>query len=132
MSFRNAVLRAVPGAFILNSGIGKLGLPPEAAAGLQEAASKGIPQLAEIPTERFGKLLGYGEIAVGAALLTPFVPTRLAGAVLATFACGLLSMYVRNPDLTEKDGIRPSRAGVPIAKDSWLLAIGLALAVDPD
>jgi len=132
MGFRNAVLRAVPGAFILNSGIGKLGLPPEAAAGLQGAASKGIPQLAEIPAEQFGKMLAYGEIAVGAALLIPFVPTRLAGAALATFATGLLAMYVRTPELTEKDGIRPSRAGVPIAKDSWLLAIGVALAVDPD
>lgn len=132
MGFRNAVLRAVPGAFILNSGIGKLGLPPEGAAGLQEAASKGIPQLAAIPAEQFGKMLAYGEIAVGAALLIPFVPTRLAGAALATFAAGLLTMYVRTPELTEKDGIRPSRAGVPIAKDSWLLAIGMALAVDPD
>src|SRR5699024_12145752 len=31
MSLSTAVLRAVPGAFILNSGIGKLGLPAEAA-----------------------------------------------------------------------------------------------------
>ena len=132
MGLRNAVLRAVPGAFFLNSGIGKLNLPPEAATHLQQAASKGIPQLAEMPAEQFGKLLAYGEIAVGAALLVPFVPTRLAGAVLATFAGGLLAMYFRTPELTESDGVRPSQAGTPIAKDSWLLAIGIALAVDPD
>lgn len=132
MSFRNAVLRAVPGAFILNSGIGKLGMPAEVAEGMQKKASTGIPQLAEMPAEQFGKLLAYGEIAVGAALLLPFVPTRLAGAALATFAGGLLSMYVGDPEMTESDGIRPSMAGTPLAKDSWLLAIGVALAVDPD
>lgn len=132
MGFRNAVLRAVPGAFILNSGIGKLSMPPEAAAGLQKAASKGIRPLAELDREQFGRMLAYGEIAVGAALLVPFVPTRVAGAALATFAGGLLAMYFRTPELTEADGIRPSKTGVPIAKDSWLLAIGVALAVDPD
>lgn len=130
MGLSHAVLRAIPGAFILNAGIGKLGLPPEAAASMQEMASKGIPQLGELTPEQFGKLLSFGEIAVGAALLTPFVPARLAGAALTTFAAGLLSMYFRIPELTEADGIRPSQAGTPIAKDSWLLAIGLALLLD--
>lgn len=127
MSLSNAVLRAVPGAFILNSGIGHLRLTPEAAASMQEMAAKGIPQLAELTPEQFGKVLGYGEIAVGAALLAPFVPPRLAGLALTGFSAGLLSMYFGIPDMTEADGIRPSKAGIPLAKDSWILAIGLAL-----
>jgi len=36
MKLSTALLRAVPGAFILNSGIGKLGLDEESAAGLQQ------------------------------------------------------------------------------------------------
>jgi uncharacterized membrane protein YphA (DoxX/SURF4 family) len=129
MGFRNAVLRAVPGAFFVNAGIGKLSLPPEAAAHLQAMGAKGIPQLAEMPPEQFGKLLAYAEIAVGTALLTPFVPSRLAGAALTGFSAGLLTMYLRTPELTEADGVRPTQEGTAIAKDSWLLAIGLALLV---
>lgn len=129
MGFRNAVLRAVPGAFILNSGIGKLSVPPEGAEQLQAMATKAVPQLGEMPPEQFGKLLAYSEIALGAALLTPFVPTRLAGAALTAFSAGLVTMYLRTPGMTEADGIRPSQDGIGLAKDSWLVAIGLALLV---
>lgn len=129
MGLRNAVLRAVPGAFILNSGIGKLSLSPEAAGQLQGMATNAIPQLGEMPPEQFGKLLSYGEIAVGSALLLPLVPTRLAGAALTAFAAGLVTMYLRTPGLTEADGVRPTQDGIAIAKDTWLLAIGLALLV---
>lgn len=121
------ILRAIPGAFILNAGLGKLNSSPEMAAALHSQAVIGLPPLAELEPEQFAKLLSMGEIALGGALLAPFIPNRLAGLGLAAFSGGLLSMYFRNPEMTESDGIRPSGAGIPLAKDSWLLAIAIAL-----
>lgn len=129
MSLSTVVLRAIPGAYMLNSGIGKLGLPAEAAAGLQAMAAKGVPALGKMTPEQFAKFLSYGEIAVGGALLLPVVPTRVAGAGLAVFSGALMAMYFRTPELTEADGIRPSQEGTAISKDSWLFAIAAALMV---
>lgn len=127
MSLSTAVLRAVPGAFILNSGIGKLGMPAEMAEALQGMAAKGVPPLGDLTPEQFGKFLSYGEIAVGAALLLPFVPRKVAGLGLAAFSGSMISMYLRTPGMTEADGVRPSQDGTSLAKDSWLLAIAAAL-----
>lgn len=124
----SAAFRVIPGAFILNSGIGKLGMDESASAGLQNMAATGIPLMKEIPTEKFGDFIAYSEIGIGATLLAPFIPDRLAGMILTPFAAGLLSMYFGNPENTEDDGIRPSQKGLPLAKDSFLLAIGLGLA----
>ena len=129
MALSTAILRAVPGAFILNSGIGKLGMPAEMAAGLQGMAAQGVPPLAKLSPEQFAKVLSYGEIAVGATLLLPFVPTKVAGLALAGFSGSMLSMYFRTPEMTEADGVRPSQSGTPLAKDSWMAAIALALII---
>ena len=122
-----AILRAVPGAFVANSGIGKIGMPAEYSAGVQQAAVSGIPTAAKLPADKFGTYLGYAETGIGAALLAPFVPNKVAGAGLAAFAGGLLTMYFRNPENTEADGIRPSQEGRALSKDVFMLAIGLAL-----
>jgi len=129
MALSTAILRAVPGAFILNSGIGKLGMPAEMAAGLQGMAAQGVPPLAKLSPEQFAKFLSYGEIAVGATLLLPFVPTKIAGLALAGFSGSMVSMYLRTPGMTEADGVRPSQDGTAVAKDSWLLAIAAALVL---
>ena len=129
MSLSTAVLRAVPGAFILNSGIGKLNLPAEVAEGLQGMAAQGIPPLGKMTPEQFATFLSYGEIAVGASLLLPIVPTKMAGASLATFSGAMMAMYLRTPEMTESDGVRPTQDGTALAKDSWLLAIAAALIV---
>ena len=129
MKISTALLRAVPGAFILNSGINKLGLDEESAAGLQQMAANGVPMVENLTADQFGKFLTYGEIAVGSALLLPFVPTRIAGAALTTFAAGLVSNYFSIDSMTKDDGIRPSEDGIPVAKDTWLAAIGLALMI---
>ena len=73
------------------------------------------------------QVLAGSEIAVGAALLTPIVPRRLAGLALGAFSAGLLAMYFNTDEMTEEDGIRPSQAGTAVAKDSWLAAIAAAL-----
>ena len=59
--------------------------------------------------------------------MTPFIPRKLAGLALTAFASGMLTMYFRNPAMTEVDGIRPSQEGMMLSKDVFMLAIGLAL-----
>ncbi|HJD79854.1 MAG TPA: hypothetical protein K8V93_12755 [Corynebacterium pollutisoli] len=128
MSFiSDAILRGVTGAFVTNAGVGKIGMPAECSAGVQQAASSGIPALAKLPSDKLGTWLGYAETAIGASLLAPFVPNKVAGAALTAFSGGLLSMYFRNPENTEADGIRPSQEGMALSKDVFMLAIGLAL-----
>ena len=86
------------------------------------------PFLKPIPPPRFLKLLAAGEIGVGALLLTPFVPAAVAGAALTGFAGGLLGLYLRTPGMHEH--LRPTPQGTPIAKDVWLLGIGVGLLAD--
>ncbi|MGJ9372642.1 hypothetical protein [Nesterenkonia sp. CF4.4] len=127
MNISTLALRTVPGAFILNAGIGKLGLDAESAAGMQGMAATGVPAVKKLSPEQFGKALAWGEIALGSALLTPFVSNRVAGLALGGFAAGMLSMYFRNDGMTESDGVRPTQDGTPLAKDAWLAAIAIAL-----
>src|SRR5690625_2223457 len=105
MSLTNTILRAVPGAFILNSGIGKLGMDAETAKTMQGMAAQRVRPLGKLSPEQFAKFLSYGEIAVGAALLLPVVPTRLAGLALAGFPGSMFSMYLRTPGMTQSDEI---------------------------
>ena len=123
-------LRLTTGAFILNSGLGKRGLDPGSAAGLQGMASAAIPQVASLRPEQFGKAMAYGEMALGATLLAPFVSPLVAGAALTAFSAGMLQMYRKTPGMTEADGIRPTQDGTAIAKDVWMLGAGLALVLD--
>ncbi|WP_425864023.1 hypothetical protein [Arthrobacter sp. TWP1-1] len=126
-SISNAALRLVSGAFILNSGINKLSLPEEHAAGLQDMAQRAVPQLGQLAPEQFGKYLSYSEIGLGALVLTPFIPSRLAGLALGAFSGGLVATYLKSPGMTEADGIRPTAAGTALAKDFWLAGIAVAL-----
>lgn len=123
-------VRAATGAFILNSGLSKLKSDDEELhKGIHGMASTAYPQFQSIDPKTFTKALGAGETALGVALLAPFVGPGLAGAGLTAFAAGLTGLYLRIPGMTQ-DGIRPSQQGIALAKDSWLLAIGVALMVD--
>lgn len=126
-----AALRAPIGLFILNSGLGKVKADKGTAEFLQNMASAGVPFVKELEAENFAKLLAAAETSLGVALLLPFVPNRLAGLGLTAFSAGLLSMYFGIPEMTQKDGIRPSQDGTALAKDSWLAAAGLALVTLP-
>ncbi|MFR9779859.1 hypothetical protein ACL02O_27860 [Micromonospora sp. MS34] len=130
MKLTHAPLRVSIGAFILNSGLGKRTLEGEAAAGMHGMAVAAIPQLKEFEPDRFAKLLSRGEIALGAALLAPFVPSLLAGAALTAFGAGLVQLYLKTPGLREGNRLRPSQAGIGFAKDAWLVGAGLTLMLD--
>lgn len=127
MSLSNAILRGVTGAFVLNSGLGKRGMPTETAQGLQAFAATGVPAVTKMSPDAFGKFVAYSEIGIGAALLAPVVSNKLSGAALGVFSAGLMSMYFRNPAMTESDGIRPSQDGMSLSKDIFMLAIAGAL-----
>jgi len=123
-------LRVTTGAFILNSGLGKRGLDGESAAGLQGMAVGAIPQLGKVAPTTFAKGLSTGEVALGAALLTPFVSPVLAGAGLTAFGAGLVQLYLKTPGMREEGTVKPTQAGTGLAKDIWMVGIGLTLLLD--
>ncbi|WP_369134711.1 hypothetical protein [Modestobacter sp. I12A-02662] len=120
--------RVATGAFILNSGLGKRDVDEATAAGLHGFASGTYPFLAKVPPATFAKALSTAEIAVGAALLTPLVPTAVAGAALTAFSAGLVGLYLRTPGMTKPGAsVAPTQEGLTVSKDVWLLGIGIGL-----
>ena len=122
--------RLATGAYILNSGLSKRAADEEAAAGMHGMAAGTYPFLADLEPKQFARYLSTAEIALGTALLLPFVPAAVAGAGLTAFAGGLLGLYLKTPGLREDGSLRPTQAGTPIAKDVWMLGIGAALLID--
>ncbi|MGI8948770.1 MAG: hypothetical protein ACR2FV_12535 [Ornithinimicrobium sp.] len=121
-------LRLATGAFILNSGLGKLGADEETAQTLHGTASTAYPFLEDMKPKDFAELLAYGEIALGTALLAPMVPSTVAGTGLAAFGGALFGMYLKLPGMTMDDGIRPTQDGLAFAKDIWMVGAGITLA----
>jgi hypothetical protein len=119
--------RISAGAFILNSGLGKRKVPAEAAAGMHGFATGTYPFLKSVPPEQFVKGLSTAEILIGGALLTPFVPTAVAGALLTGFSGGLLGLYLKTPGMRKPGSLAPTQEGLALAKDSWLVGIGIGL-----
>ena len=121
-------LRVATGAYILNSGFSKLSADEGTAQFLHTAAAGTYPALFKsMKPTTFARLLAYSEMAVGAALLAPMVPSTVAGAALTGFGAGLMGMYFKTPSMTRDDGIRPSQEGTALAKDIWLVGAGLTL-----
>jgi hypothetical protein len=121
--------RLSAGAFILNSGLGKRGTDAEAAAGMHGFAAGTYPFLKNLEPQQFARTLSTAEIAVGALLLAPFVPTAVAGAALTAFSGGLLGLYLKTPGMRKPGSLAPTEQGLAVAKDSWLLGIGIGLLV---
>jgi hypothetical protein len=123
-------LRVATGGYILNSGLSKQNLEGQAAEGVHAMAVNAIPPFNKIPPERFARILSTGEIALGAALLVPFVPSALVGAALAGFSAGLVQLYLKTPGMHQPGSIRPTQQGLGLAKDVWLLGAGMTLLLD--
>ncbi|MFD0905591.1 hypothetical protein [Actinomadura sediminis] len=122
--------RLVVGAFILNSGLSKLKGDPGTADYIHGTAKTAYPFLESQDPQKFTRMLGTAEVALGGALLAPFVPTVFAGAALTAFAGGLTGLYLRLPGMREEGGIRPTQDGIPLAKDTWLAGIGATLVLE--
>jgi uncharacterized membrane protein YkgB len=102
------------------------------ARGVHGMAVGAYPFLRRVPPTTFLRALAVAEIGLGAALLAPFVPNRLAGASLTAFSGSLLTMYLRTPTLHEPGSIWPTPAGIGVSKDVWMLGVGVGLLADQD
>jgi hypothetical protein len=122
--------RIATGAFILNSGIGKLSADEAAAAQLHGFAAGTYPFLKKLKPKDFVRLLAVTEITLGTALLIPVIPAAVAGAGLAAFSGGLLGLYVRTPGMRKQGTPFPTEQGTALAKDVWMAGIGLGLMID--
>lgn len=130
MNVTHLPLRVAIGAFFVNSGVSKRSLDGEAAAGVHGMAAQAIPAVKRVEPSRFGRLLSSSEIALGAALMLPVVPSALVGAGLLGFGAGLMRLYWATPGMHEPGSPRPTQQGIPIAKDVWLVGAGLTLVLD--
>ena len=130
MKLAHLPLRVATGAYILNSGLSKQNLEGQAAEGVHGMAVGAIPALKKVPPDKFTRLLSTGEIALGAALLIPFVPSALVGAALVGFSAGLVQLYLKTPGMRQPGSIRPTQEGIGLAKDVWLLGAGMTLVLD--
>ncbi|MBF8193331.1 hypothetical protein ITP53_48215 [Nonomuraea sp. K274] len=122
--------RLAAAAIILDSGFSKSDAGEETAAALHGMAARTYPFLRGMDPVTFTRLLSKSELTIGTALLLPFVPSLLAGAALTGFASGLLGLYLRTPGMRREGSLRPSEQGIALAKDLWLLGIGMALVLE--
>lgn len=122
--------RLAAGAFILNAGLTMAAGDRRNAITIHRMAAKAYPFLGDLDPEEFTRWLSRAEVAVGAALLIPVVPSLPAGAALTAFAAGLVGLYLRTPGLREEGGLRPTQEGIVVAKDVWLLGIGAGLVAE--
>jgi hypothetical protein len=122
--------RIATGAFILNSGIGKLSADEATVAQIHGFAAGTYPFLNKLKPRDFVRLLAATEIALGTALLVPVVPAAVAGAGLAAFSGGLLGLYAKTPGMRKQGTPLPTQQGTALAKDVWMAGIGLGLIID--
>src|SRR5260370_40383793 len=122
--------RIAAGAFILNSGVSKWSADDETVAQLHGFATGAYPFLAKLKPRDFVRLLAASEIALGSALLVPIVPSAVVGAGLAAFSGGPLGLSVRTPGMRKEGSPFPTQQAVPLAKDAWMMGIGLGLVID--
>ena len=103
-------LRIATGAYILNSGIGKLKATEEEAEQAHGWASSVYPFLKDMKSGDFHKALAYGEIGLGAALLSGSVGDVARIALICAFAalsgatCGhLIARHARRAGQEDGD-----------------------------
>jgi hypothetical protein len=129
MQVSHIPLRVATGAFILNSGLSKQGLEGQAAEGLHDMAVGAWPSLGALEPRRFAQVLSTAEVALGAALLVPVVPSAVVGTALVGFSAGLVQLYLKTPGMRQPGSVRPTQEGIGLAKDVWLLGAGLTLVL---
>ncbi len=130
MRLANFPERCAAGVMILNAGIGKLKPAQEQADAVHGMAKGTYPFLEDMAPEQFTKALGVSEVVLGGALLLPMVGDGVAGVGLTAFAAGLIGLYLKTPGMRREGSLLPSQQGTAIAKDVWLLGIGLGLVAD--
>lgn len=130
MKLRNVPTRLATGAYIAHTGWEKWHGDEDRAAGVHGMATGAFPFLGSMKSTDFLKALSVGEMAVGAALLAPFVPPAVAGAALTGFSGALVTMYLRTDGLHRPGSVWPTQQGIGVSKDVWMLGIGVGLLAD--
>ena len=130
MKLRNVPTRVATGAYILHTGWEKWHADEDRAAGVHGMAAHAFPAFGSMKATDFLRTLSVGELALGAALLTPFVPAPLVGVALTGFSGALVTMYLRTDALHKPGSVWPTAQGTGVSKDVWMLGIGLGLLVD--
>lgn len=127
--FHNLPARISAGLYLLDSGMSKLSAQDSALEHLHKMATEAYPFLQPLDPKGFSKYFAYGEILLASGLLLPFVPDALVGAGLTFFASSLIGLYLRLPGMRHHGSVRPTIKGSAMAKNIWLLGIGLSLAI---
>jgi hypothetical protein len=130
MKLHTVPTRAVTGAFILHSGLDKWRAEEAVATRTHGFAVGAFPFLNKLSAKQFLRVLGAGEMALGGALLAPFVPDRLAGVGLTAFSGSLMALYARTPGMRKPGSVWPTPPGIAMSKDVWMVGIGLGLMLD--
>lgn len=127
---RQLPLRLTVGAFFLNSGLSKLDADEATAERLQQFAATTYPFLGKHDAQKFARLLSVGELAIATTLLLPVIPAAVAGVALTAFSVGTLGLYLRTPGMRQEGSLRPTEQGIALAKDVWMLGIGISLIAE--
>lgn len=122
--------RTAAGAFLVNSGLGKLDADDDTAKRLHAMASQVYPFIGDMDPKAFAKGLATAEVALGGSLVLPFMPSWLVGLGLAAFSSAMVNLYLRTPGMTQEGSVRPTSDGLVMAKDVWLLGIALGILLD--
>lgn len=130
VELRHVAPRLATGAFIPSSGLARRGADELDRRDRARAGEEHLSLLGKPESQEFIRLLSAGGIALGAALLLPVVPTALAGVGVTAFSAGLMGLYLRTPGMREEGSLRPTREGTALAKDTWMLGIGIGFVVD--
>ncbi|MFK0045908.1 hypothetical protein ACIQU4_17610 [Streptomyces sp. NPDC090741] len=127
---RQLPLRLTVGTFFLHSGLSKRGADEATAERLQQFAATTYPFLGKCDAQKFVRLLSAGELAIATTLLLPVVPAAVAGVALTAFSVGTVGLYLRTPGMRQEGSLRPTEQGIVLAKDVWMLGIGIALIAE--
>lgn len=130
MKLHTVPTRAITGAFIIHSGFDKWRGEAAVAERTHGFAVAAFPFLKKLSPKQFLRVLAAGEIALGGALLAPFVPDRLAGVGLTGFSGSLMALYARTPGMRKPGSVWPTPPGIGLSKDVWMVGIGLGLMLD--
>lgn len=128
-NFHNYPARLAAGIYLLDSGMGKLSSDANALEYLHQMATGAYPFLEEFDSQKFSRYFAIGEIMLAACLLIPFFPEGIVGIGLTIFSSSLFGLYFRLPEMRLAGSIRPTPKGTSLAKNVWLLGIGISLAL---
>lgn len=130
-SLHNFPARLAAGLYLLDSGLAKLSADQQAIESIHKMAGSAYGFVNQMDARKFSRCFTTGEILLATALLFPLVPDSVVGVGLTTFSATLFGLYFRIPGMRREGSLRPSPKGTTLAKNIWLLGIGISLTLTP-